>query len=99
METPEKVLEEVSDVLKSLRENGLVFGDLRSTNILVTDQHHVQLLDFDWCGKVGEGRYPEDINLVDIEWPNGVVPGGLMQFEHDNEMFRRLSHRGQDGVS
>lgn len=91
--TPDKVMEEVSEALGTLHENGLVFGDLRSPNILVTNQHHVQLINFEWCGKVGEGRYPADINLVDIGWPSGVVPGGFMQFEHDSEMLRRLPHR------
>ena len=85
--TLDKVLEEVSEVLKTLRENGLAFGDLRSPNILVTDQHHVQLADFDWCGKVGGGRYPADINLVDIEWPNGVVPCGFMQSLNTTRCF------------
>ncbi|KAF9645007.1 hypothetical protein BDM02DRAFT_3131401, partial [Thelephora ganbajun] len=41
------------------------------------------------CGRsiAGEGEYPAGTNLVDTEWPEGVeVPGGLLQFEHDNEM-------------
>jgi len=90
--TPAKVLEEVSEALENLQKNDLVFGDLRSLNILVTGQHHVQLVDFNWCGEAGKGRYPADINTVYIEWPNGVVPGGFLQFEHD-EMLRRLSCR------
>jgi len=50
-------------------------------------------VDFDWCGSAGEGKYLADINLVDIEWPDGVVPDGFLQFEHDREMLRRLSRR------
>lgn len=91
--TPPGVLDEVSKALRILHENKLVFGDLRSPNILVTDQHRVQLVDFDWCGKVGEGTYPEGINLVDIKWPESVVPGGPLMIEHDDEMFRRLKSR------
>ena len=70
-----------------------MFGDLRWPNILVTStngQDRIQLVDFDWCGKVDVAKYPADINLVDIEWPKGVVPGGLMRFEHDEEMLSRL---------
>ena len=93
LETPHKILEEVLDALGTLRKNDLVFGDLRSPNILITGQHHVQLVDFNWCGKAGEGKYPADINTVDIEWPNGVVPGGFLQFEHDKKMLWRLSYR------
>ena len=93
-ETPSIVLRKVSGALKVLHENDLVFGDLRSPNILVTAQHDVQLVDFDWCGTVGKGEYPADINLIDIEWPKGVVPGGPLQFIHDEEMLRRLEVRG-----
>ena len=85
--TPPKILEEVSEALETLRKNDLVFGDLRSPNILLTDQHHVQLVGYDWCGKAGEGKYPADINTVDIKWPTGVVPGGFLQFEHDRGRF------------
>jgi RIO-like serine/threonine protein kinase len=91
--TPAKVLEEVSEALKTLHENGLVFGDLRSPNILVTDQPSRSACGFRLVWKGGRREYPEDINLVDIKWPKGVVPGGLLQFEHDNEMFKRLSRR------
>jgi len=91
--TPPGVLDEVSKALEILHENNLVFGDLRSPNVLVTDQHHVQLVDFDWCGRAGEEKYPADINLVDIEWPEGVVPGGLLMVKNDDELFRRLKLR------
>ncbi|KAF9650815.1 hypothetical protein BDM02DRAFT_3092461, partial [Thelephora ganbajun] len=65
--TPDEVLNKVSEVLKVLHANNLMFGDLRSPNILVTDQHHVRLVDFDWCGKPREGEHPASINLVGIE--------------------------------
>jgi len=65
--TPAQVLEEVSKASNTARKS-FVFGDLRSPNILVTDQHHVQLVDFDWCGSAGEGKYPADMNLVDMPW-------------------------------
>ena len=73
-ETPSGVLSKVSEALKTPHANNLEFGDLRSPNILVTGQYDIQLVDFDWCGKVGEGKYPADINLVDIQWPEGVAP-------------------------
>lgn len=40
-------------------------------------------MDFDWCGKLEEGGYPTNINLLDISWPEDVVPGGFVQPEHD----------------
>jgi len=71
--TATKITEKVSEALKTLHENGLTFGALRSSNILITDQHHVQ--------------------FVDIKWPEGVVPGGLLWFENDNKMLRMLELR------
>ena len=56
--TPRKVLDEVSRALSTLHDNGLVFSDLRSPNILITNQHCVRFMDLDWRGKVREGEYP-----------------------------------------
>ena len=55
-ETPSGVLSKVSEALKILHENDLVFSNLRSPNILVTGQYDIQLVDFDWCGMVEEGN-------------------------------------------
>ena len=88
--TPPDSLPSISGALKILHANGLVFGYLGPQNILVS-RYLAQFVDFDWCGKVGEGEYPAGVNNVGIKWPEGVVPGGHLQFEHDNEMFRRLS--------
>ena len=88
-----QALEQVKSAMNLLHANEFVFGDLRWPNILVTSikgEDRIQLVDFDWCGKVGVTEYPADINLVDIEWPKDVVPGGLMRFEHDEEMLSRL---------
>ena len=92
-EIPTGVFEQVKNAIGLLHGNEFVFGDLRWPNILVTStnwQDRVQLVDFDWCGKVNVAKYPADINVVDIEWPKDVVPGGLMRFEHDEEMLSRL---------
>ncbi|KAF9645358.1 hypothetical protein BDM02DRAFT_586099 [Thelephora ganbajun] len=40
-------------------------------NILVTDQHHARLVDFNWYRKAGETEYPANTNLLDIKWPEG----------------------------
>ena len=57
----------------TLHDRGLVFGDLRGPNLLIVG-NGVVLIDFDWCGKVGEARYPSDILLEHprIDWPPGV---------------------------
>ncbi|KAF9645373.1 hypothetical protein BDM02DRAFT_3120333, partial [Thelephora ganbajun] len=81
--TADKILNKVSEALKTiLYVSNLVFGDLK---------HHVQLMDFDWCGKAEEEEHPASINLVGIEWSDATVMGGLLQFERDNEMLWKLS--------
>lgn len=88
---PTKILRQIRNALDHLHGEGFVFGDLRWPNVLITGEPvHIKLVDFDWCGKVREGEYPPDINHVATGWPEGVVPGGLMQFEHDKEMLMNL---------
>lgn len=46
------------------------------------------LIDFDWCGKVGEVRYPNDITLGPLmDWHDGVQRGGLI---HDDAHLLRV---------
>ncbi|KAG9098866.1 hypothetical protein FRC06_005890 [Ceratobasidium sp. 370] len=78
--------------LDILHSQQLVFGDLRPPNILVpklpADQEaRAMLIDFDWCGKDGEDRYPWDINIGTITWAAGVGPGALMHKHHDDFML------------
>ena len=44
----------VLDALELLHSHDLVFEDLRAPNILIKGETAV-LIDFDWCGKAGEG--------------------------------------------
>uniref|UniRef100_T1IM59 Protein kinase domain-containing protein n=1 Tax=Strigamia maritima TaxID=126957 RepID=T1IM59_STRMM len=78
--------------LKVLHDGGFVFGDLRPPNILVNDESEVNLIDFDWSGENGEGRYPEVVNSS-IVWPEGVNYGRLLRKEHDDYMFNELEKR------
>ncbi|EIM82249.1 uncharacterized protein STEHIDRAFT_160804 [Stereum hirsutum FP-91666 SS1] len=55
--------------VKELRELGLVRGDLRHVNVLITDEG-AMLVDFDWEGKVEHATYPMNLN-GDVEWPRG----------------------------
>ena len=52
----------VEQVVTVLHENGLVFGDLRPSNIMVSEKAF--LIDFDWCAKDGAGRYLVRLNNV-----------------------------------
>ena len=50
---------------------GLVHGDLRAPNILITNDGP-KIIDFDWSGKEGEVRYPIDLSMSN-EWPEGGI--------------------------
>jgi len=65
----EQQCKRVKDAIDIIHSNQLVFGDLRRPNILVGNDI-AMLVDFDWCGKSGEGRYPSEINRdSSMGWP------------------------------
>ncbi|TFK62236.1 hypothetical protein BDN72DRAFT_903401 [Pluteus cervinus] len=83
--------DQVKEAVEVLHSNGYVFGDLQLSNILVANLGgKVKLVDFDWCNREDEGRYPANINVRDIPWPNGVRPGAPMKKQHDLDMLSRL---------
>ena len=65
-------------------------------NILIKGETAV-LIDFDWCGKAGEGQYPEGINQ-EIDWPQGVGPGEVMAKKHDLCMLEKLKDSRNTGM-
>jgi serine/threonine protein kinase len=83
----------VRRAIKHLHSHGYVFGDLRDSNVLVTRPGIAMLVDFDWCDKLGEARYPLDINLnkEEVKWHPDVCPGGLIEMEHDEFMYEMLT--------
>jgi len=74
--------------IQALHEHNFVFGDLRLPNLLVKDRE-VKFIDFDWCAKEGEGRYPVDLNRG-LDWPHGVEPNGAMLKTHNIAMMKKL---------
>jgi serine/threonine protein kinase len=84
-------MESLRKALEKLHEEGFVFGDLREPNILIAEgSGDLKLVDFDWCGKAGEVRYPVNINK-EIEWPGAVVGGEKIELEHDRAWFKALT--------
>ena len=59
------IIELVRRAIALLHAENLVFGDLRTPNVLVDDG--VKLTDYDWCGVDGVDRYPFIIGDA-IEW-------------------------------
>ena len=76
-----------------LHQAGYVHGDLRDTNIMIREgaKRGFMLLDFDWAGKIGEIRYPRNVNASpDLWWPEGASDGKLIKAEHDIAMVRHM---------
>jgi serine/threonine protein kinase len=79
---------DVERAIKILHDADLVFGDLRKPNIMIVNGRG-KLVDFDWCGRGGQDRYPRDLN-TQIKWPSGVTLGGLMYKDHDLQMMTKI---------
>ena len=82
----------VQKAMDILHQHDIVFGDLRPNNIIKPqDGRGVLLVDFDWCGRHGESRYPVSLNSdSDCGWHSDVNRGAIMSKEHDDHLLQRL---------
>jgi serine/threonine protein kinase len=87
--TVKTVRSEVQRALELLHDQGLVFGDLRRPNIMITKDGRVKLIDFNWAGEEGQAKYPSLISQ-EIHWPEGVKAVAVIRREHDLAMLRSL---------
>jgi serine/threonine protein kinase len=83
------VRHDVRRALDLLHDHGLVFGDLRPPNIMITDKGEVELIDFDWAGEQGQVRYPS-LMWSSVSWSVGVKWLDIITYAHDDDMFSRL---------
>ncbi|KAL5480146.1 hypothetical protein ACEPAI_1416 [Sanghuangporus weigelae] len=87
---PASASKDFKRALELLHQQGIVHGDYRMPNLLVKDGRGY-VVDFDWCGKHSEARYPPTLNDFDnIAWADGVARGSLMMKEHDCHLFSKL---------
>ena len=87
----ESMTKRLREAVGLLHSNNFVHGDLRSNNVLVSnDGNNLYLIDFDWCGKEDEDVYPYFMNGVDIQWADGASDGKKLKKRHDEEMLSRL---------
>ncbi|KAH8924591.1 hypothetical protein BT69DRAFT_1349368 [Atractiella rhizophila] len=88
-------LDGINGMLDELHQRGLVHGDVRDVNLLVSqsDPVRVMLVDFDWAGKMGEVKYPMNVNRKDMWRPEGAVDGALIKAEHDMSMLDQISQK------
>ena len=85
----EKVRSKLQCALDLLHNNGLVFGDLRPPNVMITKTDEVKLIDFNWAGETGQAKYPYLISPR-IDCPEGVKALAVMETDHDVKMLGKL---------
>ncbi|KAK0199567.1 hypothetical protein DFS33DRAFT_1367992 [Desarmillaria ectypa] len=86
---PQLFVDSVREAIHKLHDRGLVFGDLRHQNIMITRDDKVKLIDFDWAGKDGEAEYPMRLSKK-IQWAPGVRAMEKMYKAHDIFMIDQL---------
>ncbi|KAI5986002.1 hypothetical protein EDC04DRAFT_2589995 [Pisolithus marmoratus] len=88
-EQRERLRDELRRSLQKLHQIGLVHGDVRDANVMVTkDRLGWMLVDFDWSGKIEEVRYPMNVNRgLGLRRPEGALDGELILANHDMEML------------
>jgi serine/threonine protein kinase len=92
---PKVVATKVEKAVNLLHEHDIVFGDLRCNNVLVVGSGadaRAVLVDFDWAGEQGKGRYPATLNpdIVGDTWHVGVLPYHIMHKDHDLWLLKEL---------
>ncbi|RPD77102.1 hypothetical protein L226DRAFT_459785 [Lentinus tigrinus ALCF2SS1-7] len=96
---PAGALAAVKRAVKLLHDQGMVHGDIRLGNVIITNptagdeedmDKRVRIVDFDWAGEAGSVRYPLYLSKV-INWPVEVADYAYITAEHDNEMARRMA--------
>lgn len=94
---PSRLTKELECAVRLLHQADIVHGDLRLTNILITDEDnpHIVVIDFDWAGVAGKDRYPPSLNdryesNGELRWAPGVERYGVMMVEHDHWQFERF---------
>jgi len=90
------VLESVTAAVHLLHEHDLVFGDLRTPNILIGNDGRVRIVDFDWCGRHRIDKYPFIIGNG-VDWAVGVGASSTMDKDHDLHMLNNLVLRIRAG--
>jgi hypothetical protein len=99
---PYHIYKDIQDAVALLHSNDLVFGDLRAQNIVIVRSSGLDircrgvLIDFDWVGVHGIGRFPASLDNGLLDWTSsGIKRYGIMDKAHDLIMlnkFKDLCH-------
>ncbi|KAF8463467.1 hypothetical protein BDZ91DRAFT_731654 [Kalaharituber pfeilii] len=89
-ESREQFRESIMESVSLLHTNGFVHGDLRPSNVLVSEPTEKALIiDFDEAGEANSVCYPPNPNTIDIVRPEGATDGNPITMAHDNFMFKK----------
>ena len=101
---PWSVYADIEAAIQRLHAEGIVFGDLRLSNIMCFEPKatsesvfgpeqgpmRAKLIDFDWAGVADVERYPAMLDDSLRDWAPGVERYGVMRAEHDLAMLEKL---------
>ena len=95
---PYDVYKDIKDAVTLLHSENLVFCDLRTPNIMVVPggsgsdaRDRGMLIDFDWVGVHGIGRYPASLDDGLNDWESsGVQRYGTVDKAHDLVMLTKF---------
>ena len=100
---PYDIYKDIRDAIALLHSNDLVFGDLRIQNIMVIPgvsgsdsdaRARGMLIDIDWVGTHGVGRYPASLDNGLADWmSSGIQRYGTMDKAQDLVMLDKFKHR------
>lgn len=91
----ERILAECTKALNHLHSEGFCHGDFRPSNIFVTSSQTINIIDYDWAGKIGEVKYPMFMNHVSIKWPDTAEDGEKVTEAHDKNWLNALKSQFQ----
>ena len=86
----EAVESKVKAALDNLHSEDFVHGDLRAQNILLLNDNSIRVADFDWAGKSGKVKYPENLSMS-VDWHPDVFAGATILKEHNTYQFHQLT--------
>ncbi|KAL5634282.1 hypothetical protein ACGC1H_006180 [Rhizoctonia solani] len=92
---PSSAFNDVKAAIDLLHSHDWVFGDPRGPNVMILQDSsgkatgRAMLIDFDWCGKHLEGRYPQKMNMA-VGWHGDVGPGAILDKQHDLYLLNQL---------
>ena len=88
----EKIRKSLLNHLKALHSAGFVHGDVRNANVMQRGdgKEGCLLLYYDWAGRIGEVRYPMNVNEGMDLWRPEVQDGVLIKARYNIDMAEAL---------